>query len=240
MQKGLLYNMLLRLGKCFFLFPLFFIACDDLEDKPSIVPESNGDVFETGTAEMYILSEGLFNQNNSSLARYSFNRQRCTNNYFSANNQRRLGDTANDIAIYGNKIYVVVNVSSTVEVIDFPTGKSIRQISMLRDNGSSRQPRAIAFDKDKAYVCSYDGTVARIDTTSLEIEEIVTVGRNAEDICVQNGKLYVSNSGGLDYSGPGVDTTVSVIDITTFKETKKIEVGPNPEKYFRGWKKPCM
>ena len=26
MQKGLLYNMLLRLGKCFFLFPLFFIA----------------------------------------------------------------------------------------------------------------------------------------------------------------------------------------------------------------------
>ena len=49
--------MLLRLGKCFFLFPLFFIACDDLEDKPSIVPESNGDVFETGTAEMYILSE---------------------------------------------------------------------------------------------------------------------------------------------------------------------------------------
>ena len=45
--------MLLRLGKCFFLFPLFFIACDDLEDKPSIVPESNGDVFETGTAEMY-------------------------------------------------------------------------------------------------------------------------------------------------------------------------------------------
>lgn len=144
MQKGLLYNMLLRLGKCFFLFPLFFIACDDLEDKPSIVPESNGDVFETGTAEMYILSEGLFNQNNSSLARYSFNRQRCTNNYFSANNQRGLGDTANDIAIYGNKIYVVVNVSSTVEVIDFPTGKSIRQISMLRDNGSSRQPRAIA------------------------------------------------------------------------------------------------
>lgn len=67
MQKGLLYNMLLRLGKYFFLFPLFFIACDDLEDKPSIVPESNGDVFETGTAEMYILSEGLFNQNNSSL-----------------------------------------------------------------------------------------------------------------------------------------------------------------------------
>ena len=46
--------------------------------------------------------------------------------------------------------------------------------------------------------------------------------------------MYVSNSGGLDYSGPGVDTTVSVIDITTFKETQKIEVGPNPGKILPG------
>lgn len=233
MWEEVLYR-LLCWGKVFLLFPLFFIACDDLEDKPSMVAGESGDVFETGTAEMYILSEGLFNQNNGSLARYSFDQKMRTNNYFTANNQRGLGDTANDLAIYGNKIYVVVNVSSTVEVIDFPSGKSIRQISMLREDGSSRQPRSIAFDKDKAYVCSFDGTVARIDTASLDVEEVVTVGRNADDICVQNGKLYVSNSGGLDYSGSGVDTTVSVIDIATFKETKKIEVGPNPGKILPG------
>lgn len=233
MWEEVLYR-LLCWGKVLLLFPLFFIACDDLEDKPSMVAGESGDVFETGTAEMYILSEGLFNQNNGSLARYSFDQKMRTNNYFTANNQRGLGDTANDLAIYGNKIYVVVNVSSTVEVIDFPSGKSIRQISMLREDGSSRQPRSIAFDKDKAYVCSFDGTVARIDTASLDVEEVVTVGRNADDICVQNGKLYVSNSGGLDYSGSGVDTTVSVIDIATFKETKKIEVGPNPGKILPG------
>lgn len=233
MWEEVLYR-LLCWGKVFLLFPLFFIACDDLEDKPSMVAGESGDVFETGTAEMYILSEGLFNQNNGSLARYSFDQKMRTNNYFTANNQRGLGDTTNDLAIYGNKIYVVVNVSSTVEVIDFPSGKSIRQVSMLREDGSSRQPRSIAFDKDKAYVCSFDGTVARIDTASLDVEEVVTVGRNADDICVQNGKLYVSNSGGLDYSGSGVDTTVSVIDIATFKETKKIEVGPNPGKILPG------
>ena len=233
MKESILYN-IYQSGKYLSLLLFFLIACDDLEDKPSLVPGESGDVYETGTAEMYILSEGLFNQNNSSLARYSFNQQKRTSNYFSANNQRGLGDTANDMAIYGNKIYIVVNVSSTVEVIDFTTGKSIRQIQMLRDNGSSRQPRSIAFDKDKAYVCSFDGTVARIDTTSLEIEAIITAGRNPDDICVQNNKLYVSNSGSLDYSGPGVDNTVSVIDITTFKETKKIEVGPNPGKILPG------
>lgn len=227
-MKENIINRIYKAGKYFSLLLFFLVACDDLEDKPSTIPQESGDVSETGTAEMYILSEGLYNLNNSSLARYSFNQHRRTNNYFSATNQRRLGDTANDLAIYGNKIYVVVNVSSTVEVIDFPTGKSIRQIRMLCDNGSSRQPRSITFDQNKAYVCSFDGTVARIDTTSLEIEEVIPVGRNADDICVQNGKLYVSNSGGLDYTGPGVDTTVSVIDIASFKEIKKIEVGPNP------------
>lgn len=212
----------------FCLFLPLFTACDDLEDKPDTTT-IDGNISETGTAELYILSEGLFNLNNSSLARYSFKNNKLTKSYFKDLNKRGLGDTANDIALYGNKLYVVVNVSSTIEVIDFQTGQSIKQISMLTDNGSSRQPRHIAFYENKAYVCSYDGTVARIDTTSLQIEAIVKAGRNPENICVQNKKLYVSNSGGLDYSeGMGVDNTVSVIDIASFTEIKKIKVGPNP------------
>lgn len=206
-----------------------FVACDDMEDKPDPTPGIEGNIGETGTAELYILSEGLFNLNNSSLARYSFKNSQLTKNYFKDINKRGLGDTANDIAIYGSKLYIVVNVSSTIEVIDFSTGSAIKQIPMLADNGSSRQPRHIAFHKNKAYVCSYDGTVARIDTTSLQVEGIAKAGRNPESICVQNDKLYVSNSGGLDYSsGLGVDNTVSVIDIASFTEIKKIEVGPNP------------
>ena len=156
--------------------------------------------------------------------------------YFKAVNRRGLGDTANDMAIYGSKIYVIVNISSTVEVIDFRTGSSLKQIQMLAENGSSRQPRYSAFHKEKAYVCSYDGTVARIDTTSLSIEAITSVGRNPDGICVQNEKLYISNSGGLDYSSGlvGVDNTVSVVDIATFKESSKLTVGPNPGKIVAG------
>ena len=99
---------------------------------------------------------------------------------------------------------------------------------IANENGSSRQPRYIAFHKDKAYVCSFDGTVARIDTTSLEIEEYATVGRNPDGICVQGDKLYVSNSGGLDWDGIGVDNTVSVVSTEPFKEIKKIQVGYDP------------
>lgn len=222
------------LGLC---LPLLFLvaACDDLEDKPNTTPDIIGDPTETDTAELYVLCEGLFNQNNSSLARFSFSNQKMVRNYFKALNHRGLGDTANDLAIYGSKIYIVVNVSGTVEVVDFRTGNSLKQIQLLTDNGNSRQPRYITFHNEKAYVCSFDGTVARIDTTSLDVDAVTQVGRNPDGICVQGDKLYVSNSGALDYSyGMGVDNTVSVIDIERFTETGKIIVGPNPGRILPG------
>ena len=90
----------------------------------------------------------------------------------------------------------------------------------------TRQPRAIAAYKNKIYVCCYDGTVCRIDTATLTIEESISTGRNPDGIAVSNGKLFVSNSGGLDFNSP--DNTISVIDIDSFTETTKIEVHPNP------------
>lgn len=205
-------------------------ACDDLTDTDNPGNGNNGFGSETGTAEIYILNEGLFNLNNSTLSRYSFRNSKLTDDYFRQVNRRGLGDTANDMAVYGSKLYIVVNASSQIEVMDLYTGNSLKQIPMLTENGSSRQPRYITFDEGKAYVCSFDGTVARIDTTSLAIDGLTKAGRNPDGICVQNRKLYVANSGGLDWEGMGVDNTVSVIDLATFTETKKIEVGPNPGK----------
>ena len=100
------------------------VACDDLEDK-FVFPDGEQVIIQDyGTAEMYILSEGLFNLNNSTLARYSFETNACMPDYFRTMNRRGLGDTANDMDIYGGKLYVVVNVSSTVEVIDLHTGRA--------------------------------------------------------------------------------------------------------------------
>ncbi|WP_321330955.1 YncE family protein [uncultured Bacteroides sp.] len=205
-------------------------ACDDMTDTDSITAGTgNSDVNpESGTAELYVLNEGLFNLNNSTLMRYSFSSGTSVKNYFRQINNRGLGDTANDMGIYGSKLYIVVNVSSQIEVMDLNSGISLAQIPMLSQNGSSRQPRYITFAEGKAYVCSFDGTVARIDTTSLTVDAYTAAGRNPDGICVQNEKLYVSNSGGLD--SPNYDNTVSVIDLATFTEIKKITVGSNPGK----------
>jgi YVTN family beta-propeller protein len=203
---------------------LFLTSCDDMDDK--LKPEIN-----TGAAEptqLYILSEGLFNMNNSTLASYDLNSKTLVSDFFLTVNKRGLGDTANDMGIYGSKMYVVVNVSSQIEVLDVKSGKSLAQIAMKNEKGIAREPRYIEFYAGKAYVCSFDGTVAKIDTSTLKIETFVQCGKNPDGICVANNKLYVSNSGGLSF--PDYDNTVSVIDINTFTEIKKITVATNPGK----------
>ena len=192
-------------------------ACDDMENKTS--PEN-----PITDSRLFVLCEGLANWNNSTLA--MIENGAITPDFFTYENKRGLGDTANDIKRYGNKIYIVVSGSSTVEVIDHHTGKSLKQISLLDEKNLARQPRYITFYNENAYVCSFDGTVARIDTASLEVTGTVLCGRNPDGICVARQKLYVSNSGGLDF--PGYDNTVSVIDLESFTELKKIETGINP------------
>lgn len=177
--------------------------------------------------DVYILNEGGWGTNDASLSCYNSKTKQLQNDCFQVQNKRGLGDLANDLKLYGNKLYCVVNGSSTVEVMDISTGKSIKQIHLFEGN-AAKSPRRIAFWQSKAYVCCYDGTVVRIDTASLAVEASIKVGRNPEDLCVSNGKLYVSNSGGLDF--PNYDNTVSVVDLAAFTETKKITVGANPNR----------
>ncbi|QEC79907.1 YncE family protein [Mucilaginibacter ginsenosidivorax] len=197
--------------------------------KDKIVPTT-----DTPTAEragLYILNQGGFGSNNSSLTFYNYTTKLLTADFYSSVNGSPLGDTGNDAQIYGSKMYIVVNVSSVVDVVNAKTGKLIKQDSIvnttLKNKARARQPRSIAFYKSNAFITSYDGTVAVMDTATLTISKYITVGRNPEQLVVSNGKLYVANSGGLSSTGV-FDNTVSVIDLGTLTETKKITVTANP------------
>lgn len=196
-------------------------------DKNVAAPRSDGNI-----EGFYLLNEGNMGMNRASIDVFNYRTGNYTTDIYSERNPtvvKELGDVGNDIQIYGNKVYAVINVSNKVEVIDKWTAKRIKKIDIPNC-------RYIAFYKDKAYVSSYAGPVAidpnaeigfvaEIDTTSLEIKRKVTVGYQPEQMVVHNGKLYVANSGG--YRVPNYDHTVSVIDLETFTEIKKIDVGIN-------------
>lgn len=205
---------------------IFLASCNDMHDVERTIslPENQK------TGKMLILSEGLFQMNNSSLAFYDFETKELNINYFKFKNKRGLGDTANDMMLYGSKIYIAVNVSSQIEVIDANTGVSVKQIPAFDEQKRARQPRYLTQKDGKVYVTCFDGNLLRIDTASLQIDGMVKCGRNPEGLCIANEKIYVANSGGLD--NPNYDNTVSVVDVKTFKELKKITVAPNPYKIY--------
>lgn len=196
------------------------VGCSDDEDTP--VKQEPDPVSLSG---IYVLNCGNMGGNNASLSLYEPATKEVHADIFKSVNARGLGDTANDMIVYGSKMYIAVYNSNVIEVTDLQA-KSLKQV---QSDGDPLLPRALAAYGGKVYVSLYDGYVACLDTASLTIEKKVQVGRNPEQLVVANQKLYVANSGGLGYDKPeGYDKTVSVIDLNSFTETKKIEVVINP------------
>ena len=205
------------------LFILFIIVACNKENKEKEENQELASItFKNG---FLLLNEGLFQQNNASLSWVDLTNNEVTPDFFLKMNDRLLGDTGNDIKRYYGKIYIVVNASSTIEVLNAKTLKSIAQLK-LNNNGQGQQPRAIACWKNKVYVTSYDGYVNVIDTTTLTLSTRIKVGPNPEGLTIANNMLYVANSGGLNF--PEVDSTVFEIDLNNNTIVDTFTVGNNP------------
>ncbi len=200
----------------------FLMLLSSCVDAPTNSPS---DFVPTASRAALALNEGLFQRNNSTLTFYEIDSNRAFTDFFEQKVGRRLGDTGNDIAQYGGKIYIVVSVSSTVEVLDAIEFTSVGTV-LLFNGTQPRQPRHIAFHGRNAFVSCYDGTVAVIDTASLRVTRNIQVGSYPEGVAIQNGKLYVANSGGLNF--PHYDSTVSIIDLSTLTEIKRLTLRLNP------------
>lgn len=227
-------------------FSLFYLACLILAVVSScredfyIIPSQNQD---TGVAPtrgdivgMYVLNEGNMGSNKASIDFLDLDENKPTVHYLrniyserNPNVVKELGDVGNDIKIYGNKLWIVVNVSNKVEVATADSCKRITQINIPNC-------RYLAFKDGFAYVSSYVGPVKldkdaplgmvyKVDTVDFKKKDSVVVGYQPEELCIVDNKLYVANSGG--YRAPNYDNTLSEIDLTTFKEIRKIKVGLN-------------
>lgn len=189
--------------------------------------EGGPDPLETlNTYGVYVLNEGNFGQNNTMLTYYDLTSQIATTDFYEKVNGNGLGDTGNDMIVYGGKMYIAMNVSNYVEIADARTGRNIDKIKLLNEFDAPRGPRHLAFDGSNVFVSCQDGTVQVIDTSSLQIVHSIRVGSSPEGMAVSRNQLFVANSGGFNF--PDYDSTLSVVDLKTFQEVKKITVGLNP------------
>ena len=194
---------------------------------------------------MYLLNEGNMGSNKATIDYIDFSKGIYIRNIYGERNPnviKELGDVGNDIQVYGNRLYAVINCSHKVEVMDLHSCRRIGQIDIPNC-------RYIRFHGDKAYVSSYVGPVSidpnaqlgaiiEVDTATLRITRQVTVGYQPEEFEIVGDYLYVANSGG--YRAPDYDSTLSVINLQDFRQIKKIPVCVNPHRvrkdhYNRLW-----
>ena len=199
-------------------------SCSDDNDGPETYLQE----YSTGA---YVVNSGnMRNKIESSLTAIDYASSTATQNVFKAANGRTLGNTANDGIVYGNKIYLAVDQSNTIEVIDKKTKQSIKQIKTtdLLGKAEGADPRHIIADGGKVYFTTYGGYVAAVDTTDFALQKKWQVGNYPEGLVIGNGNLYVANS---NYGAGGGN--ISCINLSNDNvETKNIEGVNNPTSIY--------
>lgn len=239
-----------RLTGCMICFLLLMLCATSCREDELVVPAEYDPVPAVSDSEgrirgMYLLNEGNMGSNKCTLDYLDYVTGLYARNIYPERNPnviKELGDVGNDIAIYGSKLYIVVNCSHKVEVLDAKTAVRIAQIDIPNC-------RYIKFHRGKAYVSSYvgpvlidpdspKGAVYEVDTTSLKVTGRCIVGYQPEEMEIIDDYMYVANSGG--YRVPNYDNTVSVIQLIDFKQVRQIPVAINlhrirKDRYGRLW-----
>ena len=202
----------------------------------SIDEDTGGKTVKSEIMGMYLLNEGNMGSNKCTLDYLDLSGNTETVHYYrniyaerNPSTVKELGDVGNDLKIHDNKLWMVINCSNKVEVA---TADSCRRLAKI----DIPNCRYIAFDDNYAYVSSYVGPVQistntqlgrvyKIDTRTYQKVDSIEVGYQPEELCIVGNKLYVANSGG--YRVPQYDHTISIIDLSAFKEEKKIDVADN-------------
>lgn len=219
---------------------LFFtaVSCREIELVSFIEEEQVATPSTQVSIEgLYLLNEGNMGSNKCTLDYLDLNIDSPNagtyyRNIYGSRNPHtvlELGDVGNDLGIYGQRLWMVINCSNKVEVCDARTAQRIGQVDIANS-------RYLAFYQDYAYISSYAGPVQidehsclgrvyKVDTLTLQKVDSLTVGYQPEEMTISNGKLFVANSGG--YCVPNYDNRIFVIDLETFTVEQEIATGIN-------------
>ena len=209
----------------YLLFAISVILLNACVSEPTAPIDDKIIIGKTGA---YIICEGLWHYDNSSLSQYIADSNTVVNNVYNiVNTGERLGDLANGGAIHNGYLYIVMTTSAIVEKIDLKSGKSIAKLQIEKDS----DPRKIYIVNDSlAYIsCLRTHSVRAINPGLMQNLNInIPTGPAPEYICGNGRYVFVANSGYGDYlANVPKAGTISVIDISSNQVLKDLYCGPN-------------
>ncbi len=183
-------------------------------------------VIQTALAEnlTYILCEGNYNSTNASLWQLTGTTQLTGPVHwdFSSN---PLGDVGQNLKVYQDKLFIVMNNSNSLEVMSLDGGATYERTIALTYAG----PRDIAFIDDHAYItCWYLPGILALDLNTWQIDDTIAINGLPDNIIAADGRLYTSIAMNTDWSSAdkviALDSTAGVFAPA---DTFTVITGPN-------------
>ncbi|MCC8359170.1 YncE family protein [Salinimicrobium sediminilitoris] len=209
----------------YLIFILSILTSCEADDDSNPEPDNSG----TYSEGFFVLNEGVFGQGNSSVSYVDPANEEISQNIFSGVNGVDLGDTASDLGFYEDRVFMVVNVSNKIEVVEDGTFLKMATIESNLEN-----PRKIAFLDGMAYVTNWgdasnplDDYVAVFNAETFEFITKITVEEGPENILAEGNRIFVAHKGGWNFNN-----TISVISGSDVEEV--IEVGEVPNSLAAG------
>jgi len=183
-------------------------SCEILRDDPELpFPEGHG---------AFILNEGNYLAGNGSLSFYSLETKKIYDNLFFERNERPLGDIPTFMAVDGDRAFIIVNNSGTVEVIDLNTMESLGTLTGIIS------PRQMVIRERKAYISSLmSDFIYIVDIDNLVVTGTVDIGCNSEALVIAGNRLFAANWSGGD--------KITVVNLTDNTVETEIKTGLEPE-----------
>ncbi len=172
----------------------------------------------------FILCEGNFNTPNSTLWMLNEELDQITGPIYWDPNVNPLGDTGQSMTIYNNKLYIIMNNSNTLEIMDLSNGVSYESTISLPYAG----PREMEVVNGKGYLsCWYLNAILVIDLSTNTFLDTIYVNGLPEDLVYYDNRLYTSINMNPDWSSCNKILSIDISgDNSVVVDTFEVISGP--------------
>jgi len=172
--------------------------------------------FIFSSEQVFVVCEGNYGSNNSSL--WTINNED-VNEYY--NNP--LGDVAQSVLVNGNQLFVILNVSSNIQVFDITDDGLIP--THIIDTDLSGPREMLVYENYLYFTNWYTADIKKINLLTWQIESEISMPGLPEDIIYFDGFIYSSINMNIDWSDGSL---VVKVDPSTNMIVHEYEVGLGP------------
>lgn len=195
------------------------LSCSKDKEFGEVNTENTDYIYGKG---VFIVNEGNYTNGNGSVSFYNFYTHKIYNGIFDAANKRPLGDVPVSMEFINGMIYIVVNNSGKIEVVNPDDFKSVKTI-----NGFTSPRFILPVSNTKAYVSDLRSNyISVLDLQTNTIIKKIYCGKSTDRMLKFNNKIFVCNWS--EYYVKAPNNTVQVIDCDNDLLIDSVKVGKEP------------